>query len=94
MNDPLFDIAAFLLEARLDNEKKLFFLQHYFKGTDISPVDLQIIGFYQFCQDVLWFVWTLVKEENNECFDDYGNKRLARASQFMHDYLGCHKVDK
>ncbi|MGY4677039.1 phosphotransferase [Pasteurella sp. P03HT] len=86
MNDPMFDLAAFFLEARLNDEQKKTFLLHYFQDEPISAVMLTKIKFYQFTQDVLWFVWTLVKEENNEFFDDYGQRRLERAISFMSEW--------
>lgn len=86
MNDPMFDLAAFFLEARLNDEQKKTFLLHYFQDEPISTVMLTKIQFYQFTQDVLWFVWTLVKEENNEFFDDYGQRRLERAISFMSEW--------
>lgn len=84
MNDPMFDIAAFLLEAKLDKTQQDFFLQCYFKKPEEIKEASVKIAFYQFTQDVLWFVWTLVKEENGEFFADYGKNRIERAISFMH----------
>lgn len=86
MNDPLFDIAAFLLESQLTKTQQELFLKYYFKSNNIDKTKLQKIELYQFTQDVIWFVWTLIKEENNEFFDDYGEKRIERALQFMKKY--------
>ncbi len=82
MNDPMFDIAALFVEARLDKEEEKFFLQHYFDKLDYKE-EVKRIALYKFVQDVLWFVWTLVKEENNEFFGDYGEMRIQRAILFM-----------
>lgn len=80
MNDPLFEIASFFLECNLSEFEQDLFLKEYFsdKNKDFSNIKKEI-HFYQFTQDILWFVWTLIKEENNENFGDYGNKRLSRA---------------
>ncbi|MDP8034179.1 MULTISPECIES: choline kinase family protein [Pasteurellaceae] len=85
MNDPMFDIAAFLLESKLNEEEQAFFLHHYFDGKEDDEL-LKKIHLYQFTQDILWFIWTLVKEENNEFFDDYGQIRIERAIQFMKNW--------
>lgn len=86
MNDPLFDIAAFLLEANLNPSQKELFLKYYFKNDNINETILKKIKLYQFSQDVIWFVWTLIKEENNEFFDGYGDTRIERALNFMKKY--------
>ena len=83
MNDLYFDLAAFLLESRLNKENEQVFLQQYFAKTDIEK-EQQIVYLYQFTQDLLWTLWTVIKEENNEFFGDYGQKRIARAIEFMH----------
>lgn len=86
MNDPLFDIAAFLLEANLNDSQKSLFLKYYFNKNNINPDVLKKIELYQFTQDVIWFIWTLIKEENDEFFDGYGDKRIERAITFMKKY--------
>ncbi|WP_245853286.1 choline kinase family protein [Pasteurella oralis] len=83
MNDPMFDLAAFFLEAKLNKAEQDFFLQCYFKKQEDIEEALMKIAFYQFTQDVLWFVWTLVKEENGEFFEGYGKNRIERAIAFM-----------
>lgn len=83
MNDCMFDIAAFFLESQLsDKEKETFLLQYFENNLDIHIVKREIL-FYQFTQDILWFVWTLIKEENNENFGDYGINRFKRALNNM-----------
>ncbi|OOF46019.1 hypothetical protein BKK52_11805 [Rodentibacter trehalosifermentans] len=86
MNDPLFDIAAFLLESNLNQTQQDFFLQCYFKQQEKIEKALEKIALYQFTQDILWFAWTLVKEENGEFFADYGKNRIKRAISFMHKW--------
>ena len=87
MNSPVFDIAAFLLEAELDAEESCYFLEHYY--GDVFPTYrediLNKIRSYQFSQDLLWFVWTLIKEEHNEYFGDYAKYRLERSIRIMEE---------
>ena len=87
MNNPIFDIAAFLLEAELNTEESCYFLEHYY--GDIFPIYkediLNKIRSYQFSQDLLWFVWTLIKEEHNEYFGDYAKYRLERSIRIMEE---------
>lgn len=77
MNDFVFDIASFFIETDLSEEFQNLFLEEYFeKGSiDIEQIKQEII-LYQFCQDILWYVWTLIKEEE---YTDYGQTRLNRA---------------
>ncbi|MFG5126163.1 hypothetical protein O8I55_06315 [Campylobacter lari] len=39
------------------------------------------LDFYAFSCDVLWTLWTALKEENNEFYGDYGFIRINRAYQ-------------
>lgn len=83
MNDPVFDIAAFLLESRLNENQQNLFLNTYYSGEkDLSDIKLDILS-HQFTQDVLWFVWTLVKAEKHEHFGNYGSMRINRAYHTM-----------
>lgn len=87
MNDPLFDIAAFLLESRLNETNTMKFLGYYLNTSSDKYIKSALIKIrdYQFTQDILWFVWTLVKEENQEFFGDYGKKRIDRALNYVLD---------
>ncbi|OOS05211.1 hypothetical protein B0188_04155, partial [[Haemophilus] felis] len=84
MNNLIFDLAAFCLEAILSEEEQRFFIKEYFKNESLDHTALfqQLLAF-QMGQDLLWFVWTLVKEENNEFFGDYAKKRIDRAIKTM-----------
>lgn len=85
MNDPLFDIAAFFLECNLNLDEKKFFLSNYYQEKIDFDEVMKKISYYQFTQDVLWFLWTLIKEENQESFGDYAENRILRAIKFMKD---------
>ncbi|HDR0611423.1 choline/ethanolamine kinase family protein [Pasteurella multocida] len=82
MNHPLFDIAAFFLESKLLQEQQESFLKYYNNNINFNLIKNDIIAF-QFTQDVLWFLWTIIKEENNEFFDGYAKARIDRAYQSM-----------
>ena len=89
MNDLFFDLAAFLLESRVNSDLETVFLQTYFDKKDIS-YERQIIKLYQFTQDFLWTLWTVIKQENNEVFEGYGEKRIQSAISIMKEleYMG------
>ena len=84
MNDLYFDLAAFLLESGIDEEQQKLFLHNYFEKEDIS-FEENIIKLYQFSQDVLWTLWTFIKQENNEIFEGYAEKRIKSAVKTMHE---------
>ncbi|MDC9603971.1 choline kinase family protein [Xenorhabdus griffiniae] len=85
MNDPMFDIAALFLECNYSPEEQIEFLSNYFKEK-IDANTLKKILLFQFTQDVLWTIWTMVKEENGENFGNYGINRLMRAYKTMQTY--------
>ncbi|PQQ29165.1 choline kinase [Photorhabdus hindustanensis] len=85
INDPMFDIAALFLECGYTQEEQKLFLAEYF-GENIMPNALEKILLFQFSQDVLWTIWTIVKEENGEKFGNYGINRLKRAYKLMERY--------
>ena len=82
MNSYLFDISAFFIEAQLEYDKQVIFLNYYDSSLNYNELENEILT-HQFTQDVLWFLWTLVKEENNEFFGDYAQKRIDRAYTTM-----------
>ncbi|QEH11547.1 choline kinase family protein [Histophilus somni] len=86
MNAPLFDVAAFFLESRIPEEKQKYFLAHYDHHLDFENSRMEIL-FHQFTQDVLWFLWTLIKEENNETFENYASIRINRAYELMKELM-------
>lgn len=79
MNDPVFDIAAFFLESRINQDEQNLFLETYYIDQEELPDIKRDIMLYQFTQDVLWFVWTLIKAEEHEYFGNYGELRINRA---------------
>ncbi len=83
MNDPLFDLAAVIEEGRMPSEAADCLLEAYFAGgasDGISARDAAArLNIHRFCQNVLWFLWTKVKEEQGEDFGGYAARRLAAA---------------
>ena len=91
LNDPLFDIATIIEEGNLSMEAADFLLETYCNQTNKYPQD-RISNRSQtvkksivFCQNVLWFLWTKVKEEHGENFGDYALKRLDAAFKLLEE---------
>ena len=78
MNDPHWDLAALFLESRFSEESKAYFLARYF-SEGIPRDSLQKILIYQILMDLLWSLWTDIKEAEGEDFGSYGADRYARA---------------
>ncbi len=76
--DILWELANFMTESRLSDDLKEVFLKSYF-GRKITQKERQHLNFYAFCCDVLWTLWTALKEENGEFYGDYGFVRINRA---------------
>ncbi|CDF97983.1 choline kinase family protein [Avibacterium paragallinarum] len=82
MNNPTFDLSSLFTEGNFDIYQKEFCLEKYFgkkiflENKEHIFLDIKV---YSFLQDLLWFLWTVIKEENNEDFGDYAKDRLDRA---------------
>ncbi|MCR6591980.1 choline kinase family protein [Campylobacter insulaenigrae] len=77
-SDILWELANFMTESRLDNDLKEIFLESYF-DRQITEKERQHLKFYTFCCDVLWTLWTALKEESGEFYGNYGFIRINRA---------------
>lgn len=77
MNDPGFDIAAYILESRLFEEAVENLLLEYYGQLPAPEEALKIKGF-MVAQDLLWTVWALIRHYNGEDFLDYCNFRYER----------------
>lgn len=86
-NDPLWDVAAHLLECEFTPEKEELFLQYYFLNQDIKKADKKKILMFKIQQDILWSVWTMAKEAKGEHFGKYGRNRYDRAMQCYKDFF-------
>ncbi len=84
-NDPMWDLAAHLLECEFTPQAERLFLECYFQG-EISAADREKLLIYKMCQDILWSLWTSLKEKKGENFGSYGRDRLARAEKMKEEY--------
>lgn len=85
-NDPMWDVAAHLIECEFSKQEEALFLQYYFKGRECTAVHRQKILICKILQDVLWSVWTIAKEAKGEDFGTYGIDRMRRAQKMVKEY--------
>ena len=78
MNDPIWDLSALFLESEFTEDSKEYFLDNYFDGKIPSHLDEKLL-IYQVLMDVLWSLWTVIKEAKGDDFGTYGKDRLNRA---------------
>lgn len=77
MNDPSWDVAAYIIESRLTEEAIDFLIAEYY-GEVPSEQEILKIKCYMLAQDLLWTVWALIRHYNGEDFLDYCNIRYER----------------
>ncbi|MEL7658589.1 MAG: phosphotransferase, partial [Bacillota bacterium] len=70
MNDPNWDVAAYILESKLTETAIRDLVQEYYGRTPTEEESLKI-KFYMLAQDLLWTVWALIRHYNGEDFLDY-----------------------
>lgn len=78
MNDPMWDLAAHILECNFSEEDEELFLDTYFNGKTEEKYKTKILIF-KICQDFLWSIWTNIKEAQGDDFGTYGENRYNRA---------------
>ncbi|MBU4438668.1 MAG: phosphotransferase [Firmicutes bacterium] len=77
MNDPCWDVAAYILESKLSAEAINHFIANYF-GHPLTAMDeLKIKGFMM-AQDLLWTGWALIRHYNGDDFLEYCCIRYER----------------
>lgn len=81
-NSPLWDLAAFILEGELTEFEEQLFLKFYFQRPILEEEYFQI-SFYKAAQDILWSLWTIVKELHGDSFGNYGSNRYERGSKLL-----------
>lgn len=86
MNDFLWDLAAFSIEANLSKEDEERFLRFYFNDKIDDAIALKIT-IHKICQDFLWSIWTLLKEKTGVSFGDYGIRRYNNARDRLKEIL-------
>jgi len=77
MNDPSWDVAAYILESRLTEEAIQYFLLDYY-GKFPEPEEMLKIKCYMLAQDLLWTVWALIRHYSGDDFLDYCSARYER----------------
>lgn len=78
MNDPMWDVAAYLLECGFSQDEEELFLNIYF-DENINSANRTKILIYKIYQDFLWSIWANIKKVNGVDYGDYGIKRYNRA---------------
>lgn len=78
MNDPMWDLAAHSIECSFSEDDEELYLHYYFEGVPEEKY-LKRILIYKICQDLLWSIWTNIKEAKGDNFGTYGIDRYNRA---------------
>ena len=77
MNDPCWDVAAYMLESKLSDEAIQYFIQSYF-GRPLTPMEELKIKSFMMAQDLLWTAWALIRHYNGDDFLEYCCVRYER----------------
>lgn len=77
MNDPSWDVAAYIIESRLTEEAIEYLVLDYY-GQYPEPAEILKIKCYMIAQDLLWMVWAMIRHYNGEDFLDYCCVRYER----------------
>lgn len=81
INDPMWDLAAHIIECDFDEDEEELFLQKYFNTDYVEEKYKRKILIYKICQDFLWSLWTNIKEAKGDDFGSYGIDRYNRAKE-------------
>lgn len=84
-NDPMWDLGDLSVEAGFDQAQDEQLLQGYFDGP-APPLDRARMVMYQAMCDLLWTLWGVVQDVNDNPADDfraYAQGRLDRCRQLM-----------
>lgn len=77
MNDPSWDVAAYILESRLTTEAIENLLLDYY-GQFPEKEEILKIKCYMVAQDLLWMVWAMIRHYSGDDFLDYCSFRYER----------------
>jgi thiamine kinase-like enzyme len=77
MNDPSWDVAAYILESRLNEEAIEYFLLDYYDQA-LTVEEILKIKCYMIAQDLLWMVWAMIRHYSGDDFLDYCSIRYER----------------
>lgn len=78
MNDPMWDLADFFIEAELSPAEESGFCNHYF-GCDLDSEMDRRIQINKIFLDFLWSLWGKLRCAIGEDLQDYADQRYARA---------------
>ena len=78
MNDPTWDLAAYILESKLTQEAIEYLLLHYY-GDMPEPSEIIKIKSYMMAQDLLGMVWSMIRHYSG---DDVLDDCLLRYERF------------
>lgn len=80
MNDIAWDIAALFSENSLSSSVQEKFLEKYFRQNQNKILIMkEKILIFQILQNVLWYIWTAIKEAKGDDFGTYREQRLSAA---------------
>jgi thiamine kinase-like enzyme len=85
MNDPIWDVGDFAVEAQLTPENERVLRDSYFAGTP-TPGQLGRYVIYKAMCDLLWTLWGLIQHADGNPVEDfwaYANRRFARYKKLM-----------
>lgn len=77
LNDEMWDIAAHILESDFSENDEELFLNHYFKKQPSNNNKIKLI-INKILQDILWSLWTIIKENEGDDYGSYGIDRYNR----------------
>ncbi|TGE33445.1 choline kinase family protein [Desulfosporosinus sp. Sb-LF] len=77
MNDPCWDVAAYILESKLSAEAIHHLIQNYF-SRPLTPMEELKIKSFMMAQDLLWTAWALIRHYNGDDFLGYCCIRYER----------------
>lgn len=85
LNDPSWDVAAYILESRLSEEAiHQLFLEYY--GQPPAKEEIAKIKCYILAQDLLWTVWALIRHYNGDDFLEYCVFRYDRFRKNIREF--------
>lgn len=82
INDDMWDLAALSLENEFSEDDIELMFRLYFNGKADKNARRRLL-IHQICQDLLWAVWTLIKEAEGDDFGTYGIDRYNRAKEYL-----------
>ena len=83
INDDMWDLAALSLENEFSEDDIELMFRLYFNGKEADDNSRRRLLIHQICQDMLWAVWTLIKEAEGDDFGTYGIDRYNRAKEYL-----------